>query len=104
MGASGAYQAMAKFPGFFAGAVPISYVPSPSIFHQGNVGPMWIVINRGDGDYEERLKNFRQHYEYMGGTLKETVYDQKNHDAWNRLVSDPAFRDWLFRRELEDLK
>lgn len=101
MGGTGVYQAMAKFPGFFAGAVPISSVSTPKLFHEGNVGPMWIVINRGDGNYEERLKAFSEHYEAMGGTLQITVNDRRGHDAWSSLVRDPKFRDWLFRRQPE---
>lgn len=101
MGGAGAFQAMAKFPGFFAGAVPISYVDTPKIYHEGNVGPMWVVINRGDGNYEERLKSFRAHYEAMGGTIHTTVNAKKGHDAWTSLIRDQKFRDWLFRRTPE---
>jgi len=101
MGGTGAYQAMAKFPGFFAGAVPISSVSSAQLFHEGNVGPMWIVVNRGDRNLAERLEKFQAHYEAMGGTLHTTVNDRKGHDAWTSLIRDPKFRDWLFRRQAE---
>ncbi len=101
MGGTGVYQAMAKFPGFFAGGVPISSISSSRLFHEGNVGPLWIVINRGDRNLEERLNYFRRGYEAVGGTLHTTVNDKKGHDAWNSLVRDPKFRDWLFRRHPE---
>jgi len=101
MGAAGAFQGMAKFPGFFAAAVPISYVTTPKLFNEGNAGPMWVVINKGDENYEERLKKFRRHYLAMGGTFRATVNDVKGHDAWTDLISDHSFRNWLFRRESE---
>lgn len=101
MGGTGVYQAMAKFPGFFAGAVPISSVSTPKLFHEGNVGPMWIAINRGDRNYEERLKAFSEHYEAMGGTLQITINDRREHDTLTSLVRDPKFRHWLFRRQPE---
>ena len=68
MGGAGAFQAMAKFPGFFAASVPISYVDTPKIFHEGNCGPIWIVINAGDRNYEERMEEFKSHYRDVGGT------------------------------------
>jgi hypothetical protein len=101
MGGAGAFQAMAKFPGFFAGAVPIAYVDTPKIFHEGNVGPMWIVLNSSEQNYVKRLDAFREHYNNMGGNIEITINDKKGHDAWNRLVRDPKFRDWLFRRQPE---
>jgi len=100
MGGAGAFQAMAKFPGFFAAAVPIAYVDTPKIFNEGNAGPMWVVINRGDHNYEERLRAFRKHYNAMGGLIRISVNDMKGHDAWTSLLGDHKFRNWLFRREL----
>ncbi len=101
MGGAGAFQAMAKFPGFFAAAIPISYVDTPKIFNEGNVGSMWVAINKGDGEYEERLQKFRGHYLAKGGTIRTTVFDKKGHDAWTSLLGDEKFRNWLFRRQLE---
>lgn len=98
MGAAGAFQAMAKFPGFFAAAVPIAYVDTPKIFNEDNVGPMWVVINAGDRNYEERLRKFRKHYLDVGGDIRTTVYDKGGHNAWTTLLRDRKFRLWLFRR------
>lgn len=101
MGGAGAFQAMAKFPGFFAAAIPIAYVDTPKIFNEGNCGPMWIAINANDSNYEERLAAFRKHYLAMGGKIRATVFDKGGHDAWTALLGDKKFRNWLFRRELE---
>ena len=101
MGGAGAFQAMAKFPGFFAAAIPISYVDTPKIFNEGNVGPMWVVINSGDRNYEERLRDFRKHYLAMGGSIRISVNHRMGHDAWTSLLGDHKFRNWLFRRQLE---
>jgi len=100
MGGAGAYQAMAKFPGFFAAAVPISYVDTKGIFNEGNCGPLWVAINKGDDDLEEMLEDFRRHYLSIGGKIKTTVFEQGGHDAWTALLGDKKFRNWLFRREL----
>lgn len=101
MGGAGAFQAMAKFPGFFAAAIPISYVDTPKIFNEGNVGPIWVAINTGDREYEERLRKFRGHYLAQGGSIRTTVFDKKGHDAWTSLLGDTKFRNWLFRRQLD---
>lgn len=101
MGGAGAFQAMAKFPGFFAAAIPISYVDTPKIFNEGNVGAMWVVINSGDRNYEERLRDFRKHYLAMGGSIRISVNHRMGHDAWTSLLGDHKFRNWLFRRQLE---
>ncbi len=101
MGGAGAFQAMAKFPGFFAAAIPISYVDTPKIFNESNVGPMWVVINEGDRDYEERLRDLRNHYLDMGGSIRIFINEKKGHDAWTSLLGDYKFRNWIFRRQLD---
>ena len=102
MGGAGAFQAMAKFPGFFAAAIPIAYVDTTKIFNEGNVGPIWVAINRGDRNYEDRLQKFRRHYLAMGGKIRTTEFDKGGHDAWTNLLGNAKFRNWLFRRQLDE--
>lgn len=101
MGGAGAFQAMAKFPGFFAAAAPTSYVDAPGFFHSNNCGPMWIAVNAGDYRYEEDIKKFSDHYLSVGGKIKTSVFNNKGHDAWTQLYTDKAFRDWLFQQKIE---
>lgn len=101
MGGAGAFQAMAKFPGFFAAAAPTSYVDIPRLFNRNNCGPMWVAVNAGDYRYEEDLKEFTEHYISVGGTIKTSVFNNKGHDAWTQLYTDESFRDWLFQQKIE---
>lgn len=101
MGGAGAFQAMAKFPGFFAAAGPTSYVDAPRLFHENNCGPMWVAVNAGDYRYEEDIKEFSEHYKSVGGKIKTSVFNNKGHDAWTQLYTDETFRTWLFEQKLE---
>lgn len=101
MGGAGAFQAMCKFPGFFAAAAPTSYVDVPSLFNSNNCGPMWVAVNAGDYRYEEDLKEFSEHYMSIGGEIKTSVFNNKGHDAWTQLYTDETFRNWLFQQKLE---
>lgn len=103
MGGRGAVQALAKFPKFFAAGISISGLDLPEFFskERDNLTPLWVVINRGDGNLEKRLESFSRHYRKLGGDLRSTVYEKSGHDAWNQLLADQKFKQWLFRQKVE---
>lgn len=102
LGGAGVFEGVAKFPGFFAAGIPISYVGYPSRFKKewNNASPLWVVINKHDL-YYPNLRGFRQHYLKIGGKIRTTVFDQKGHNAWSKLFKDEGIRQWLFRQKLD---
>lgn len=103
MGGLGVYDGLSKFPGFFAAGIAISAVYPEAAFsrEKDNLAPLWVAVNKGDRDNEERLRTFRRHYINEGGDIRISVFDQKGHNAWDALLKDQSFRQWLFRQKVE---
>lgn len=103
MGGAGVFDGLSKFPRLFAAGIAISAISSEEAFSRemGNLAPLWIAVNKGDRDYEERTREFRRHYIAEGGDIRISVFDQKGHNAWDALLKDQAFRQWLFRQEVK---
>lgn len=103
MGGHGVYDGMAKFPGFFAAGIVISATHPTAAFsrEKKNLAPLWVAVNKGDRNYEDRLRDFRRHYLKEGGDIRISVFDQGGHNAWDALLKDHGFRQWLFRQKVE---
>lgn len=102
-GGLAAYEITTLAPRFFAASVPISASGPewPKQFTRANVIRYWHICNRSslkDPAVRRKLDEFRKNVTELGGELRLSLYDRKDHDAWNWAYSEPALWTWLFAR------
>lgn len=100
MGASAAWNAMAKRPDLFAAGVPISGIP-PSAASAAALAPLPILIVHGTADTENEIGPDRVMYRALIGQgaarVRMREYDGLDHRIATELfASDTGWRDWLF--------
>ena len=99
MGGFGTYDAMSRYPGLFAAAVPVcgggDVSKAPLIAHI----PIWIFHGAEDAavnpvyslEMAEALKK-------AGAHPGLTIYPETGHFSWIAAYSDPMMMEWLFRQ------
>lgn len=100
MGASAAWNAMAKRPDLFAAGVPISGIP-PSAASAAALAPLPILIVHGTADTENEIGPDRVMYRALIGQgaarVRMREYDGLDHRIATELfASDTGWRNWLF--------
>ena len=101
MGGYGTWDAIARYPGKFAAAVPICGGGDPnSVDRIGNL-PIWAF--HGDKDtvvIPERSRDMIDALKKAGVTPKYTEYPGVGHDSWTATYSNPELYEWLFAQRL----
>jgi predicted peptidase len=96
-GGIGAWEAIAKFPYKFAGAVPISACWDPRMLKHKQGVSVWAFYNQGDGDFlRTHCDEMLQAVVQLGGVALRTAYPGGGHDAWTRAYQEPRLIPWLF--------
>jgi predicted peptidase len=99
MGSFGTWDATARWPRYFAAAVPICGGDAAQAAKLRNL-PIWAF--HGDRDATVRPRRTTDMIDAIrkaGGTPKMTIYPGVEHDSWNRAYADPAVLDWLFAQK-----
>lgn len=100
-GGTGCYEAIAKFPGKFAAAIPIACNHDPQVFYRANAAPVWYFANRNDGAVcFQAVDRLAAHFRSLGSEHRVTLLAGRGHNAWNEVYGNQEFRGWLSRREL----
>ena len=99
MGGSGTYDAIGRFPGLFAAAVPVcgegDVSKAPLIAHI----PLWIFQGSEDpGKNPIRAIDMAVALTNAGSHPGLTCYPGIGHFSWLAAYSDPLLMEWLFRQ------
>ena len=100
MGGFGTWDATARWPRYFAAAVPICGGGDAAQAAKLRNLPIWAF--HGDRDATVRPRRTTDMIDAIrkaGGTPKMTIYPGVEHDSWNRAYADPAVLDWLFAQK-----
>ena len=104
-GGTGCYEAIAKFPGKFAAAVPIACNHDPVVFYRENAAPVWMFVNRSDRSVDfNRVEELAAHFRSLGAEHRVTLLPGGGHNAWSAVYGNMDFRRWLGRQQLSVLR
>ena len=100
MGGYGTFDAITRFPGKFAAAIPMCGAGDPSkAFHIGNM-PLWIFHSADDpvvpvAGSRDMVKAINE----LGPNDRSVLYKEytnQNHSVWIAALNEPGLNDWLF--------
>jgi len=97
MGGYGTWDAIGRYPGFFAAAAPVCGGGDPKMVGQFSKLPIWCF--HGEADPVVKVVRSREMIEALksvGSTVKYTEYPGVQHDSWTATYANPELYDWLF--------
>ena len=98
MGGYGTWDAIARWPRYFAAAMPDlrrrRYGPGSEAQGPADLGVPWRP--RPERCLPRRTTDMIDAIRKAGGTPKMTIYPGVEHDSWDPAYADPAVLDWLF--------
>ena len=100
MGGYGTWDAISRWPGKFAAAVPICGGGDEKQAAKLTKLPIWCF--HGDKDPAVpvvRSRNMIAAIKAAGGDPKYTEYPGVGHNSWDNAYADPALYDWLFAQK-----
>ena len=104
-GGIGVWDAIVKFPGKFAAAVPISAWSDPGpkkYWPRRQKVAVWAFYNRNEKAFVRAGSNkMLEMIVKQGGVGRLTVYDAGGHNAWGAAYQEPDFAPWLFSQRIE---
>ena len=100
-GAAGTWDAISKFPGKFAAAVPISGDWDPDVMRQKEGIAVWAFYNRLENGIERKwdVDRMLRKVVAMGGIARKTMYMSASHNAWANAYAEPDLVPWLFKQK-----
>ncbi|MBM3964029.1 MAG: phospholipase [Planctomycetes bacterium] len=102
MGGYGTWDAIARYPNFFAAAAPICGGGDPKTVNKFRSLPIWCF--HGAKDPVVRVGRSREMVEALkavGSPIQYTEYPDLQHDSWTKTYANSEFYDWLFAQRRE---
>ena len=97
MGGYGTWDAIERWPGYFAAAAPLAGAGDPSKASRLVSLPIWAFHGSGDGGVPvSGSRDMIQAIKVAGGHPRYTEYASAGHEIWAQVYSTPAFFSWLF--------
>jgi predicted peptidase len=100
MGGYGTWDAIARYPNFFAAAVPICGGGDPKTVNLFPRLPIWCF--HGDSDSAVKVSRSREMVEALkavGSRIKYTEYPGVQHDSWTASYANPELYQWMFSQQ-----
>ena len=100
MGGYGTWDAIARYPGFFAAAIPVCGGGDPSTVNRFAKLPIWCF--HGDADSAVKVIRSREMIDALkrvGSQAKYTEYPGVAHDSWTATYSNPQLYEWMFEQQ-----
>jgi predicted peptidase len=102
MGGYGTWDAIARYPGFFAAAAPICGGGDPKTVDKFKSLPIWCFHGAEDPVVKvRRSQEMVEALQRVGSPIKYTEYPEAQHDSWTKTYSNPELYDWLFAQRRE---
>lgn len=97
MGGYGTWDAIARYPGFFAAAAPICGGGDPKTVDQFKKLPIWCFHGAKDSVVKVgRSREMVDALRAVGSDVRYTEYPDAEHDSWTATYANPEFYTWLF--------
>lgn len=97
MGGYGTWDAIERWPDYFAAAAPLAAAGDPSKAFRLVRLPIWAFHGSGDGSVPvSGSRDMIQAIQGTGGHPRYTEYASAGHDIWMMVYSTPTFFSWLF--------
>ena len=97
MGGYGTWDAIERWPDYFAAAAPLAGAGDPSKASRLVHLPIWAFHGSGDGSVPVAgSRDMIQAITLAGGHPRYTEYASAGHEIWGMVYSTPAFFSWLF--------
>jgi poly(3-hydroxybutyrate) depolymerase len=97
MGGYGTWDAIARYPGFFAAAAPVCGGGDPKTVKIFAKLPIWCFHGADDSVVKAiRSQEMVSALKAVGSQVKYTEYPGVEHDSWTETYANPAFYEWLF--------
>lgn len=101
MGGYGVWDAIERWPGYFAAAAPLSgggdLAGAKKLTHQ----PIWAFHGANDGEPPPSASRAMiDAIRAAGGHPRLTIFPQAGHEIWVQVYSSPAFLSWLFTQRI----
>ena len=102
-GGQGTFQAMARQPAWYAGAVTIAGPVSPESVVGKIKAPIWCWVGANDTDLKKnvRLPRLAKQLQEVDERVKLTVVPNAGHNIVPQSIGTEKVRQWLFEQELE---
>jgi predicted peptidase len=102
MGGYGTWDAIARYPGFFAAAAPICGGGDPKTVDKFKSLPIWCFHGAKDPVVKViRSREMIEALQKVGSNAKYTEYPEAQHDSWTQTYSNPELFDWMFAQRRE---
>ena len=102
MGGYGTWDAIARYPGFFAAAAPICGGGDPKTVEKFKSLPVWCFHGAKDPVVKVgRSREMIEALQKVGSNAKYTEYPDAQHDSWTQTYSNPELLDWMFAQRRE---
>ena len=99
MGGYGTWDAIARYPGFFAAAVPICGGGDPKTVDRFRKLPIWCFHGGKDTVVKPiRSQEMIDALKAVGSDVRYTEYPEAGHDSWSMTYSNPELYEWLFSK------
>lgn len=97
MGGYGTWDAIARYPGFFAAAAPICGGGDPKMAERFKKLPIWCFHGEADPVVKViRSREMIDALKALGSEPKYTEYPGVQHDSWTATYANPDLYDWMF--------
>ena len=102
MGGYGTWDAIARYPDFFAAAAPVCGGGDPKTVERFKRLPIWCFHGAKDPVVKViRSREMVEALQAVGSKIKYTEYPEAQHDSWTATYANPEFYDWLFAQRRE---
>jgi predicted peptidase len=100
MGGYGAWDAIARYPNFFAAAAPICGGGDPTTAERFSTLPIWCFHGAQDPVVKvSRSQEMVEALKRLGSKVKYTEYPDLKHDSWTPTYANPDFYSWMFSQQ-----
>jgi predicted peptidase len=97
MGGYGTWDAIARYPNFFAAAAPICGGGDPATANRFAGLPIWCFHGAKDSVVKvSRSREMIEAIQKTGGKVLYTEYPEAQHDSWTETYSNSELYRWLF--------
>lgn len=102
LGGYGVWDMVARYPGFFAAAIPVCGAGDPQQAESVAKTPLWIFHGERDGNVPNRMdRAMVSRLWELDAPVRYMEYPDSGHGIWGRVYSDDSVMKWFFSRRLK---
>lgn len=99
LGGYGTWDLVSRYPGHFAGAMPVCGAGDPGAAEAAARTSLWIFHGERDGNVPNKMdRTMVSRLWELDAAVRYMEYPDAGHGIWGRVYSDDAVMKWLFSR------